>query len=66
MLCWLTCTVLVCVAHLLYAWPCIAFPILQIKHLCVFCDILSPKADLGTTFPYVLFACISGGYHSLP
>ena len=27
--------VLVCVAHLLYARPCIAFPLLQIKHLCV-------------------------------
>ena len=39
--------VLVCVAHLLYAWPCIAFPLLQIKHLCVFCDILSPKALYG-------------------
>ena len=24
--------------------PCIAFPLLQISHLCVFCDILSPKA----------------------
>ena len=43
----LTCIVLVCVAHLLYAWPCIAFPFLQIKHLCVFCDILSPKALYG-------------------
>ena len=40
--------VLVCVAHLLYAWPCIAFPLLQIKHLCVFCDILSPKALYGS------------------
>ena len=38
---------LVCVAHLLYAWPCIAFPVLQIKHLCMFCDILSPKALYG-------------------
>ena len=30
---------LVCVAHLLYAWPCIAFPLLQIKHLfsVIFC-----------------------------
>ena len=27
--------------------PCIAFPLLQIKHLCVFCDILSPKALYG-------------------
>ena len=43
----LTCTVLVCGAHLLYAWPCIAFPLLQIKHLCVFHDILSPKALYG-------------------
>ena len=38
---------LVCVAHLLYAWPCIAFPLLQIKHLCVFWDVLSPKALYG-------------------
>ena len=37
---------------MLYAWPCIAFPLLQIEHLYVLCDILSPKADLGTTFPY--------------
>ena len=44
---YLTCIVLVCVAHVLYAWPCIAFPLLQIKHLCVFCDILSPKALHG-------------------
>ena len=44
---YLTCIVLVCVAHLLYAWPCIAFLLLQIKHLCVFCDILSPKALYG-------------------
>ena len=44
---WLKCIVLVCVAHLLYAWPCIAFPLLQMKHLCVFCDILSPKALYG-------------------
>ena len=44
---YLTCIVLVCVAHLLYTWPCIAFPLLQIKHLCVFCDILSPKAFYG-------------------
>ena len=43
----LTCIALVCVAHLLYTWPCIAFPLLQIKHLCVFCDILSPKALYG-------------------
>ena len=43
----LTCVVLVCVAHLLYAWPCIAFPKLQINHLCVFCDGLSPKALYG-------------------
>ena len=44
---WLTCIVLVCVAHLLYACPCIAFPLLQMKHLCVFCDILSSKALYG-------------------
>ena len=43
----LACIVLVCGAHLLYASPCIAFPLLQIKHLCVFCDILSPKALHG-------------------
>ena len=43
----LTCIVLVCVSHLLCARPCIAFPLLQIKHLCVFCDILSPKALYG-------------------
>ena len=29
------------------AWPCIAFPLLQINHLCVFCDVLSPKALYG-------------------
>ena len=44
---WLTCIVLVCVAHLVYTWPCIAFPLLRIKHLCVLCDILSPKALYG-------------------
>ena len=44
----LTCIVLVCVAHLLYAWPCIAVPVLQIKHLCMFCDIISPKALYGS------------------
>ena len=35
---------MVCVAHLSHALSCIAFPSLQISHLCVFCDILSPKA----------------------
>ena len=35
---------MVCVACLLHTRPCIAFPSLQISHLCVFCDILSPKA----------------------
>ena len=44
---WLTSIALVCVAHLLYTWPCIAFPLLQINHLCVFCDVLSPKALYG-------------------
>ena len=59
MFCQLTCTVLVCVAHLLYAWPCFAFPLLQIKHLCVFCGILSPKAlsfphSFGSSITFVL------------
>ena len=39
-----------------YAWPCIAFPLLQMKHLCVFCDILAPKASLQTDW----FGCASG------
>ena len=43
----LTSIALVRVAHLPYTWPCIAFLLLQIKHLCVFCDILSPKALYG-------------------
>ena len=43
----LTAIVLVCVTHLLYTWPCIAFPLLQINHLCVFCDVLSPKVLYG-------------------
>ena len=30
---------LVCFAHLLYTWPCIAFPLLQIKYLCV-CSVI--------------------------
>ena len=50
---WLPSMALVCVAHLPYTWPCIAFPLLQIKHLCVFCDILSPRALYG--FVVLLF-----------
>ena len=44
---WLTYIVLVCVAHLLYAWPCNAFPFLQTEHLCVCRDILSPRVLYG-------------------
>ena len=36
-----------------YTWPCIAFPLLKIKHLCVFCDILSPNTLYG--FVVLLF-----------
>ena len=42
-----TCIVVVCCPHLLYTWPCVAFPLLQVNHLCVFCDVLSPKALYG-------------------
>ena len=35
---------MVCVPHLSHTCSCIAFPLLRISHLCVFCDILSPKA----------------------
>ena len=41
---------MVCVPHLshththTHTCSCIAFPLLQISHLCAFCDILSPKA----------------------
>ena len=34
----------VCVPHLSHTRSCIAFPLLRISHLCVFCDVLSPKA----------------------
>ena len=104
----LTCIVLVCVAHLLYAWPCIAFPyfksstcvcsvIFSLQRRCrgVLCCYFRPKifspgdhvryhsrtlgafAKWAAVLPHsvhtpwcrftrVLFACISGGYHSLP
>ena len=51
----LTVIALVCVAHLLYTWPCIAFPLLQINHLCVFCDVISPKA---------LYVCVVLLFHT--
>ena len=35
---------LVCVPQLSHTRCCLAFPSLQISHLCIFCDILSPKA----------------------
>ena len=40
----LTSIAVACVAHLPYTLHCIAFLLLQINHLCVFCDTVSPKA----------------------
>ena len=42
----------VCVPHLYHTRSCIAFPLLQISHLCVFCDILSPKAVYRVLCPF--------------
>ena len=46
--CWAISIAVVCVPH------CMALPLLRISHLCVFCDILSPKAvyRVSNTTPY--------------
>ena len=43
---------LVCVPHLSHTRSCIAFPLPRISHLCVFCDILSPKAVYRVLCPF--------------
>ena len=48
------CARLCCPSALRMALHC--FPITQIKHLCVFCDILAPKASLQTDW----CGCASG------
>ena len=43
---------MVCVPHLSHTRSCIAFPLLRISHLCVFCDILSPKVVYRVSCPF--------------
>ena len=39
-------------SHLSHTRSCIAFPLLRISHLCVFCDILSPKVVYRVLCPF--------------
>ena len=59
---------MVCVPHLLHTRSYIAFPLLQTSHLCVFCDILSPKAVYRVLCPFFRPKMLSPGdrewYHS--
>ena len=59
---------MVCVPHLSHTVSCIAFPLLQISRLCVFCDILSPKAVYRVLCPFFRCKMFSPGdrvwYHS--
>ena len=50
--CWATSIAVVCVPHLSHTRSCIAFPLLRISHLCVFRDILSPKAVYRVSCPF--------------
>jgi len=56
------------VPHLSHTRSCIAFPLLRISHLCVFCDILSPKAVYRVLCPFFRPKMFSPGdrvwYHS--
>ena len=58
----------VCVPHLSHTRSCIAFPLLRFSHLCVFCDILSPKAVYRVSCPFfrpkVIFPGDRAWYHS--
>ena len=59
---------MLCVPHLSHTRSCIAFPLLQISHLRVFCDILSPKAVYRVSCPFFRPKMFSPGdrvwYHS--
>ena len=66
--CWAISIAVVCVPHLSHTRSCIALPLLQISHLCVFCDILSPKAVYRVSCPFFRPKMVSPGdrvwYHS--
>ena len=66
--CWAISVAVVCVPHLSHTRSCIALPFLQISHLCVFCDILSPKAVYRVLCPFFRPKMFSPGdrvwYHS--
>ena len=59
---------MVCVPHPSHTHSCIAFPLLQISHLCVLCHILSPKAVYRVLCPFFRPKMFSPGdrewYHS--
>ena len=50
--CWAISVAMVCVPHLSHTRCCIAFPLLQISHPCVFRDILSAKAVYRVLCPF--------------